>query len=71
MRRERDGGDERSVRVRLTPQGTALRRRAAQVPARVFAATGLDEGELRHLRRVLGRVTAALDTAAEGASQPS
>ncbi|MCW2876835.1 MAG: organic hydroperoxide resistance transcriptional regulator [Sphaerisporangium sp.] len=63
VRRDRDTRDERSVLVRLTPKGAALRGRAGQVPARVFAATGLDDRELDHLRQVLDRVTTALDTA--------
>ncbi|WP_248958413.1 MarR family winged helix-turn-helix transcriptional regulator [Sphaerisporangium perillae] len=63
VRRDRDRRDERSVLVGLTPQGAALRERAGRVPARIFAATGLDESEVRHLRQVLTRVTGALDGA--------
>ncbi|MFC4587665.1 MarR family winged helix-turn-helix transcriptional regulator [Sphaerisporangium corydalis] len=73
VRRDRGVHDQRSVHVRLTAGGSALRRRARQVPARIFAATGLDEGELTHLRHALGRLTTALDgalldTAASGAA---
>ncbi|WP_214410238.1 MarR family winged helix-turn-helix transcriptional regulator [Sphaerisporangium fuscum] len=66
VRRDRDVRDERSVRVRLTPQGEGLRRRAVQVPARILAATGLGEDELRQMRRMLTQVTAALDGALTG-----
>jgi DNA-binding MarR family transcriptional regulator len=62
VRRDRDTRDERSLHVRLTPEGAALRLRARKVPERIFAATGLDDSELTHLRHVLGRVTTALDT---------
>ncbi|GAA3837134.1 MarR family transcriptional regulator [Sphaerisporangium flaviroseum] len=64
VRRDRDTRDERSLHVRLTPAGAALRARARKVPERVFAATGLDESELTHLRQVLARVTTALDAEA-------
>src|SRR3954464_2697218 len=37
VRRERSARDERSVQVRLTAEGTALRERAVQVPLRIAA----------------------------------
>lgn len=63
--RARDAADERVVRLRLTPEGRALRARAAHVQRCVFGATGLtadilgrlrdDMVELRaHLRRAMG-----------------
>src|SRR3954463_6538324 len=42
VRRERSARDERSVEVRLTEKGTALRERALQVPRRIVEVTGLD-----------------------------
>ncbi|GAA4058427.1 MULTISPECIES: MarR family winged helix-turn-helix transcriptional regulator [Actinomadura] len=63
VRRERSARDERQVTVSLTGPGRELRRRAAAVPFRIMAATGLDEQELVALRRSLERVTAALDAA--------
>jgi DNA-binding MarR family transcriptional regulator len=62
--RERSARDERSVRVRLTGEGTALRERALSVPRRIAAATGADLEEIRELRARLDRLTAALDEAA-------
>ncbi|MET9898567.1 MarR family transcriptional regulator [Streptomyces sp. NPDC006446] len=62
--RERSARDERSVRVRLTEEGTALRERAQAVPRRIAAATGADLEEIRELRARLDRLTAALDEAA-------
>ncbi|MET9895213.1 MarR family transcriptional regulator [Streptomyces sp. NPDC006465] len=62
--RERSARDERSVRVRLTEEGTALRERALSVPRRIAAATGADLEEIRELRARLDRLTAALDEAA-------
>jgi MarR family transcriptional regulator, organic hydroperoxide resistance regulator len=68
VRRERSARDERSVEVRPTEEGTALRQRALEVPRRIMAATGFDIDEIRDLGTRLHRLTAALDTAvAEGA----
>ncbi|MEW2161798.1 MarR family transcriptional regulator [Streptomyces sp. NPDC007084] len=62
--RERSTRDERSVQVRLTEAGGALRERALSVPRRIAAATGADLEEIRELRDRLDRLTAALDRAA-------
>jgi len=64
VRRERSTRDERSVEVRLTDEGTALRERALQVPRRIAAATGFDVDEIRDLRTRLDQLTSMLDTAA-------
>jgi DNA-binding MarR family transcriptional regulator len=64
VRRERSARDERSVEVRLTEEGTALRERAVRVPRRIVAATGLDLREIGELRERLDQLTSALDTAA-------
>ncbi|MFI6154971.1 MarR family winged helix-turn-helix transcriptional regulator [Kitasatospora sp. NPDC051170] len=61
--RERSAEDERSVTVRLTSEGAALKERAGQVPRRLLAATGLPVEDLAALRGLLDRVTAELDTA--------
>ncbi|MGW2212573.1 MarR family winged helix-turn-helix transcriptional regulator [Streptomyces sp. NPDC001781] len=63
VRRERDASDERSVRVTLTGEGTALRERALEVPRRIAAATGADPAEIGELRDRLDRLTGALDAA--------
>ncbi|MGA5038552.1 MarR family winged helix-turn-helix transcriptional regulator [Streptomyces capoamus] len=65
VRRERSAEDERSVLVRLTGEGTALRERALEVPRRIMSATGFDLAELVDLRARLDRLTTALDAAAE------
>ncbi|MFI9150013.1 MarR family winged helix-turn-helix transcriptional regulator [Streptomyces sp. NPDC053367] len=69
VRRERSARDERSVEVRLTDEGDALRERALAVPRRIVEATGFDLAEIRELRERLDRLTGALDAAAtqEGA----
>jgi DNA-binding MarR family transcriptional regulator len=64
VRRERSARDERSVEVRLTEEGVALRRRALQVPRRIAASTGFDVDEIRALRTRLDELTTALDAAA-------
>ncbi|MFE4972373.1 MarR family winged helix-turn-helix transcriptional regulator [Kitasatospora sp. NPDC056651] len=63
VRRERSPEDERSVTVRLTTEGAALRERAGQVPRRLLTAAGLPVEDLAALRGLLDRVTAALDAA--------
>src|SRR3954453_12543702 len=50
VRRERSARDERSVDVRLTAEGVALRERAVQVPRRIASATSFDMDEIRDLR---------------------
>lgn len=64
MRRERSALDERSVEVRLTDEGVALRERALQVPRRIAAATGFDKDAIGELRERLDQLTEALDAAA-------
>ncbi|MEN3584739.1 MarR family transcriptional regulator [Streptomyces sp. ZYX-F-203] len=61
--RERSPSDERSVRVRATERGEALRAPAREVPRRIAAATGCDLAEMEDLRDRLDRLTAALDSA--------
>jgi DNA-binding MarR family transcriptional regulator len=61
VRRERSARDERSVEVRLTEEGAALRERAVEVPRRIVAATGCDVDEIRALRARLDQLTGALD----------
>ncbi|MFI1293978.1 MarR family winged helix-turn-helix transcriptional regulator [Streptomyces sp. NPDC020792] len=64
VHRERSARDERSVEVRLTEEGAALRERALRVPHRIGAATGFTLDEIRELRARLDRLTMALDGAA-------
>lgn len=63
VRRERSARDERSVEVRLTEEGAALREQAVQVPRRIVAATGFDVEEIRELRSRLDELTRVLDAA--------
>ncbi|MER5795388.1 MarR family transcriptional regulator [Streptomyces sp. NPDC001980] len=69
VHRERSARDERSVEVRLTEEGAALRERALEVPRRIVAATGFDVEEIRELKARLDQLTGTLDAAAaaEGA----
>ncbi len=61
VERRRSAEDERSVSVRVTAQGAALREKALAVPRTIAAATGLSLDEVRDLRTRLDRLTAALD----------
>ena len=63
VRRERSARDERSVEVRLTGQGAALRERAREVPGRIVAATGVPASEVGDLKERLDNLTRALDAA--------
>jgi DNA-binding MarR family transcriptional regulator len=61
--RTRNPEDERSVIVRLTSTGSALRGRAQQVPLTIAASTGLGLNELQALQGMLARLTERLDAA--------
>ncbi|MFE0174063.1 MarR family winged helix-turn-helix transcriptional regulator [Streptomyces sp. NPDC059002] len=63
VERRRSADDERSVTVRPTAEGTALRERALAVPRAIAGATGLDLDEVRELRARLVALTEALDGA--------
>jgi MarR family transcriptional regulator, organic hydroperoxide resistance regulator len=57
--RTRNAADERTTDVKLTDSGTALRRRALEIPPAVVARLGVGLGELQHLHEVLTRINAA------------
>ncbi|MFI2371773.1 MarR family winged helix-turn-helix transcriptional regulator [Streptomyces sp. NPDC018833] len=67
VERRRSAADERSVTIRPTPEGAALRARALGVPRRIAEATGLPLDRIRALRAELDALTATLDTAGSGA----
>lgn len=60
--RHRRADDERSVEVRLTDAGTALRARARAVPRKIAGATGMRAAKLETLRRELTRLTESVST---------
>jgi DNA-binding MarR family transcriptional regulator len=65
--RQRQADDERSVVVSLTPEGVALRERAAAIPPAIGCALGLDDESRRNLIVVLRAVTqSAKRTSTEG-----
>jgi MarR family transcriptional regulator, organic hydroperoxide resistance regulator len=64
--RRRDGGDERRVLVGLTEQGLALRDRAAEVPAKVFAGYGMDLAAAVRLKDDLIRLVASVEGSTGG-----
>jgi len=58
--RRRDPSDERRVLISLTDDGSALRTRACDVPARMAARFGMDAAAAMRLRDDLARVTQVL-----------
>ncbi|MFG3345219.1 MarR family winged helix-turn-helix transcriptional regulator [Streptomyces sp. NPDC048018] len=61
VERRRSAEDERSVAVRVTAEGAALREKALGVPRGIAAATGLDLAEIQELRDRLHALAARLD----------
>ncbi|WP_447039171.1 MarR family winged helix-turn-helix transcriptional regulator [Streptomyces sp. DSM 118878] len=61
VERRRSEEDERSVGVRVTEAGLALREKARAVPRAIGDASGLSLDEVRDLRARLDSLTAALD----------
>ena len=59
LTRERDPGDERSLAVRLTPSGVALRAQAEQIPPAIVERLDMELPELRDLHGALTEVIAA------------
>jgi DNA-binding MarR family transcriptional regulator len=57
--RTRSAADERSTDIDLTDQGTALRRRALEIPSAVVGRLGVDVAELEELHRVLTHINSA------------
>ncbi|MBB1156897.1 MarR family winged helix-turn-helix transcriptional regulator [Amycolatopsis nivea] len=61
IKRERQSDDERSVRIRLTDEGTALRAKAERIPPHVGAAMNLDNAELGRMRAAMDQLTASVN----------
>ena len=61
VERRRSPEDERSVTVRPTGDGTALKEKALGVPRRIAAATGLPLEDIRDLRERLDALAVRLD----------
>lgn len=66
VRRTRDRDDERVVRIRLTPEGAALKQKALGIPAAIGCSTSLSipdvvklTGEIKALRKKLLAAQAA------------
>ena len=60
LRRERSAGDERSVTVELTEDGTRMRERVKRIPGRIGSALGMDTRERRELVETLWQLTASV-----------
>ncbi|MEU3447951.1 MarR family transcriptional regulator [Streptomyces thermolilacinus] len=70
VERRRSAEDERSVTVRPTESGAALRERALGVPRRMAEVTGMSLDEIRDLRTRLRDLATALDDAARHLEAP-
>jgi DNA-binding MarR family transcriptional regulator len=57
--RQRAEGDERSLAVRLTPEGAALRQQATAVPGTMMARLGLTREQVGELHASMMRLIAA------------
>jgi DNA-binding MarR family transcriptional regulator len=57
--RQRAEGNERSLAVRLTPRGEALRQQATAVPGTMMARLGLDREQVGELHASMMRLIAA------------
>jgi len=60
IRRTRNEADERQVLIGLTPEGRALKRKAADIPGKAICATGLSLNELADTKRKLEKLRAHL-----------
>jgi DNA-binding MarR family transcriptional regulator len=67
--RERARDDERSLAVRLTPAGTALREQAERIPPAIVERLAMDLGELRELHGSLTEVIEAARKAQQAQQQ--
>lgn len=63
VERERDSADERSVRIRLTESGAALKSQAAEVPSKVASCIDLPREDALELHRLLYALLAGSGTA--------
>jgi DNA-binding MarR family transcriptional regulator len=63
--RTRDEKDERQVRITLTPEGRALKRRARTIPEQVMCASGQSAQALNALRNQLSLLRDSLTQANE------
>lgn len=69
VRRERSARDERSVTVRATEEGRALRDRVCPLPSQIVDATGMSLSELKQLQGKLRGLTDALDATTRSISR--
>ena len=66
--RQRAEGNERSLAVRLTPAGVALRQQATAVPGTMMALLGLNREQVGELHGAMMRLIAATRSADGGAA---
>jgi len=59
--RRRSEKDERNLIIEITPEGEALKERAADIPERLAACVSLDEEEAKQLYRLLYKLMGQLE----------
>ncbi|MET4095432.1 MarR family transcriptional regulator [Arthrobacter sp. UYCu712] len=64
--RQRIPGNERTLAVRLTPRGTALRQQATEVPGTMMARLGLTREQVAQLHASMMELIAATRASTEG-----
>lgn len=69
VERKRSASDERTLEVRLTPAGRALRAEAERIPHRIVERLGLPVSELESLRGSLHGIIAAATQPQEAQAQ--
>jgi len=62
--RQRDPEDERQVRIRLTPQGANLQKKARDIPACILESSGMSLGQLERLQKEISTLRGNLLKAA-------
>ncbi|HEX5306070.1 MAG TPA: MarR family transcriptional regulator [Dyella sp.] len=65
LTRTRDPADERCVRIALSQQGRALKRRASQIPAGMRCQIALPAGDIESLREQLHALLRAIEPPAD------
>lgn len=70
LTRQRAEGDERSLAVALTPEGTALRDKALTVPGAILDTLGLTRAEAQNLQERMTQLARSAQSQTDGKGLP-